>query len=95
MNKKLELTKEQLRVVERYNRAVKDMKDANIICVFKEYDEILAINGEQVEDVFFAEDISESSDNILVKTDEPEVIACPFGLCLTSYDDFSFGVQLK
>lgn len=96
IEERIKLTKKQLEVVKHYNEAVRQLKNANIVCVFKPYESILAINGEYIEDVSYEEDCSSyGTDATLVDVDATEVIGCPFGINLSLLDDNSFTVQFK
>lgn len=90
----LKLTEEQTNAIKQYNEAVKRLEDANVMCVFKPFDKIVAFNGERVQDVMFEEEC-DGEDTVRVCVDELEVIACPFGLNLNLLDDQYLGVQFK
>ena len=101
MDKRLELTKEQLEAVKKYNEAVKGLVEANIICILRpeEFDsDIYAINAKHVykvsneEDDFGGEFDDESEEFTTVSIDEPEVIACPFAYGIGFLDEY-FRVQ--
>ena len=95
MDKRLELTKEQQAIIERYNAIIKEMEDANIHCIYRPYSEIVAINGNSIEDdLLFPEDTLEDEGDTYVDFDEPTAISCPFGLSLTC-EDSRFGVTFK
>lgn len=92
--KVLKLTSEQLDAIRQYNHAVRKLVAANVMCVFKPYDKIVAFNGERVQDVMFEEDC-DGEDIVSVRVDELEAIACPFGLNLCLLDDDCIGIQFK
>jgi len=94
IEKALRLTDRQQDAVRQYNEAVKRLKDAKVMCVFKPYDNIAAFNGELVQDVTFEEDC-DLENTKRVCADYLEVIACPFGLVLSLFDETCFGVQFK
>lgn len=101
MDKRLELTKQQLEAVKKYNEAVKGLVDANIACVLRPegyYPDIYAINAKHVYDVsnedddFNGEFDDEKDEFATVSIDEPEVIACPFDYHISFLDE-NFRVQ--
>ena len=94
MDKRLELTEKQKEIISRYNSIVNEMLEANIHCIYKQYENIGAINGEYVEEKFFPEDVSVEDGDIFVEFAEITQIACPFGLTLID-TDYGFGVQFK
>ena len=89
MDKRLELTEKQKEIISRYNAILKEMKEAKIMGVFKYYDDVCLFNGEQVENVFFEEDGSETTER--VDTSDCYAVSVPFGLCL-GYDNY-FNVE--
>lgn len=95
VSNRIELTKKQLEAVKKYNEAVQEMKDSNIICVFKPFEDILVFNGEYIKDISFEEDYCEDSDDVLISVDEVEAIKSPFGLNLSILDDRYVNVSFK
>lgn len=89
MDKRLKLTEKQKEIISRYNAILKEMKEAKIMGVFKFYDEACLFNGEQVEDVFFADAGSLITE--LVDTSDCYAVSVPFGLCVAH--DECFNVQ--
>ena len=86
IDKRLELTDDQLVIINRYNNAVKDLADAGVECVFYPFEEIGALNAKGVDEVCFEEDAYPDEGDLIVPFESLTKIACPFGLNLTSVD---------
>ena len=94
LDKRLQLTDEQLVIINRYNNAVKDLLESGVHCVFFPFEEIGAFNGKDVDEVCFEEDAVIDNGDLLVPFESLPNIACPFGLNLT-FQDSNFCVRLK
>lgn len=90
IEERIKLTKKQLEAVKKYNEAVHELNEANVICVFKPFDDILAFNGEYIEDISYEDDYDDEPGSSLVNVDEAEVIAAPFGLSPGIFEDDSY-----
>ena len=95
MDKRLELTERQKKLVARLNTLAKEMSDAHIGIIYKEFGELWAYNKEQIEDTFFDEDCSEDDGDVRVKLADLEILNFPIGLNLTWGEDYYFGVRFK
>ena len=95
MDKRLKLTERQKELVARLNALAKEMSEAHIGIIYKEYGELWAYNSEQVEDTFFEEDCNEESGDVRVKLADLEYLDFPIGLNLTWGDDYYFGVRFE
>lgn len=95
IDKRIELTKKQLEVVRKYNEAVRELIKANVICVFKPFEDILAFNGEYIKDISFQEDYDGEPGSSLVSVEDVDVIESPFGLNLSIIDDRYVNVLFK
>ena len=91
LDKRLKLTDEQLKAVNQYNNAVKDLLKSGVNCVFREFDEIGAFNGKAVDNVTFEEDTADG--DITIQFDDLMKIECPFGLNLVT-NDKAFNVHI-
>ena len=95
MDKRLELTREQKNIMERYENILKEMDDANIKCVYRSWGELVAINGEQVDELLFDEDLPDDvTDNARVDFDDAYPTDCPTSIDLTCTEHY-FRVTFK
>lgn len=94
MDERLELTEKQKEIISRYNAIVKEMEDAKIELVHREFNELYAFNAELVADTCFYEDYIEGV-SVKVELEDLPLVECPYGLCLVWNDDHSFCVSFE
>lgn len=92
LDERLQLTDDQLIAINRYNNAVKDLLESGVQCVFREFGEIGAFNGSEVEEVTFEEETTDG--DMVIQFGDLMQIECPFGLNLVT-NDRTFSVRLS
>lgn len=92
LDERLQLTDNQLIAINRYNNAVRDLLETGVQCVFREFEEIGAFNGNKVDEVTFEEDTADG--DIVIQFNDLMQIECPFGLNLVT-NDRAFNVRFS